>query len=232
MVISQDDDYHLLPKTGKSRPAYPAQLIIATNTFMIFLPIISLGFLILFLVGALISFQYFTHYQSLTLLERTHIVDQRQRAQTALGFLVAFTFGAVVALGGLILPAITGNTPTPIQPSTADPSLGTSPTITADGTPEFPPSDGNLPTAPSEPTTQVTPTRILPTAIIANTGGAGANIRSSPGLAGTIIETLPEGTRVIILDETQQVDGFNWQSIEMPDTRDGWVAIQFLNPEN
>ena len=183
-------------------------------------------------MGALISFQYFTHFQSLTLLGRTHIVDQRQRAQTALGFLVAFTFGAVIALGGLILPAITGNKPTPIQPTTIDLAPGISATITEDGTPEFPPPEGNLPTDPSEPTLQVTPTRILPTATIANTGGAGANIRSSPGLAGTIIATLPEGTRVILLDETQQVDGFNWQSIEMPDTRDGWVAVQFLIPDN
>jgi len=220
------------PKLASHGQSTCFSLFSAAKTFMILLPIISLGFLILFLMGALISFQYFTHFQSLTVLERTHIVDQHQRAQTALFFLVAFTLGTLVALGGLILPAVTGNTPTPIQPPTIDPSLGTSATITADGTPEFAPPDGNLPTTPSEPTTQVTPTRILPTATIANTGGAGANIRSLPGLAGTIIETLPEGTRVILLDETQQVDGFNWQSIEMPDTRDGWVAVQFLNPEN
>ena len=199
---------------------------------MIYLPIISLGFLILFLVGALISFQYFTHYQSLRLLERTHIVNQRERAQTALGFLVAFIFGAIIAMGGLILPAITGYKPTPIQVSTLEPSNDSSSTIPTNETPEIPPSQGDPPTVPSEPTVQVTPTQILPTATIANTGGAGANIRSAPGLTGTIIATLSEGTRVILLDETQQVDGFNWQSIEMPDTRNGWVAVQFLNPDN
>jgi uncharacterized protein YgiM (DUF1202 family) len=149
-----------------------------------------------------------------------------------LGYLVAFIFGAVIALGGLILPAITGYKPTPIQTSTLNPATDSSATITTNETPEFPPSQGNLPTAPSEPTTQVTSTQILPTATIANTGGAGANIRSAPGLAGTIIATLPEGTRVILLDETQQVDGFNWQSIEMQDTRNGWVAVQFLIPDN
>jgi hypothetical protein len=199
---------------------------------MIYLPIISLGFLILFLVGALISFQYFTHYQSLRLLERTHIVDQRERAQTALGFLVAFIFGAIIALGGLIFPAITGHQPTPIQISTLDPSIDASAITPSNETPEFPPSQSDPTTVPSEPTIQVTTTQILPTSTIANTGGAGANIRSAPGLAGTIIATLPEGTRVFLLDETQQVDGFNWQSIEMPDTRNGWVAIQFLNPDN
>ena len=199
---------------------------------MIYLPIISLGFLILFLVGALISFQYFTHYQSLRLLERTHIVNQRERAQTALGFLVAFIFGAIIALGGLIFPAITGYKPTPFQISTLNPATDSSATITTNETPEFPPSQGDPTAAPSEPTIQVTPTQILATATIANTGGAGANVRSAPGLAGTIIATLSEGTSVIVLDETQQVDGFNWQSIEMPDTRNGWVAIQFLNPDN
>jgi hypothetical protein len=204
----------------------------AIKTFMIYLPIISLGFLILFLVGALISFQYFTHYQSLRLLERTHIVNQRERAQTALGFLVAFIFGAIIALGGLIFPAITGYKPTPFQISTLTPLPDSSGTITTNETPEVPPSQDDPTIEPSEPTTLATSTQILPTATIANTGGAGANIRSAAGLAGTIIATLPEGTRVILLNETQQVDGFNWQSIEMPDTRIGWVAVQFLSSDN
>ncbi|MFN2305029.1 MAG: SH3 domain-containing protein, partial [Anaerolineales bacterium] len=128
--------------------------------------------------------------------------------------------------------AITGYKPTPFQISTLNPPTDSSATMTTNETPEFPPSQGDPTIAPSEPTTQASPTQILPTATIANTGGAGANIRSAPGLAGTIITTLPEGTSVILLDETQQVDGFNWQSIEMPDTRNGWVAVQFLIPEN
>ncbi len=200
---------------------------------MIFLPIISLGFLILFLMGALISFQYFTHFQSLTVLERNYIEDRRQRAQSALGFLVAFCFGVIIALGGLVLPAIIGYTPTTLQPAVTDSMFPDSaPTLNTDGTPDNQSSSGSSPTIPVEPTTQLTPTRVLPTATIGNTGGAGANIRSSPGLGGTIIETLEDGTRVILLGETQQVDGFEWQSIEMPDTRDGWVVLRFLIPDN
>ncbi len=196
---------------------------------MIFLPIISLGFLILFLMGALVSFQYFTHYQSLTMLERTHIVDQRQRAQSALGFLVAFSFAAVIALGGLILPAIFGYTPDPVPPSDSDSNLpGISLTLPTGETPENPPPA----TAPAEPTIVPTSTQILPKATIGNTGGAGANVRSIPGLGGTIIELLADGTRVILLGETEQVDGFEWQSIEMSDTREGWVVVQFLIPDN
>jgi hypothetical protein len=195
---------------------------------MIFLPIISLGFLILFLMGALISFQYFTHFQSLTVLERNHIEDRRQRAQTALGYLVAFCFGAIIALGGLVLPAIIGYTPTTIQPDVTDTMF---PDNTG-GKPDNQPIPGASPTVPVEPSAQLTPTRILSTATIGNTGGVGANIRSSPGLGGTIIETLADGARVILLGETQQVDGFEWQFIEMPDTREGWVVVRFLIPEN
>ena len=113
---------------------------------MIFLPIISLGFLILFLMGALISFQYFTHYQTLTTSERAHIADQRQRAQTALGFLVAFSFAAVIALGGLIAPALFGFTPDPIQPTATDPTLpGISPTLPGGEVPDNPPPEDSSP---------------------------------------------------------------------------------------
>lgn len=200
---------------------------------MIFLPIISLGFLILFLMGALISFQYFTHFQSLTVLERNHIEDRRQRAQTALGYLVAFCFGAIIALGGLVLPTIIGYTPTTIQPAVTDPMFPeTAPTLNTDGIPDNQPIPGSSPTVPVESPAQLTPTRILSTATIGNTGGVGANIRSSPGLGGTIIETLADGARVILLGETQQVDGFEWQFIEMPDTREGWVVVRFLIPDN
>ena len=200
---------------------------------MILLPIISLGFLILFLMGALISFQYFTHYQNLANSERTHIVDQRQRARTALGFMVAFSFAAFIALSGLIVPALLGYTPDPVQPFETPPTLpGISPTFsTSESATNTSPVDSS-PTSQPEPTVELTPTRILPTATIGNTGGAGANIRSSPGLGGTIIETLADGTRVILLGDIQQVDNFEWQSIEMPDTREGWVVTRFLIPEN
>jgi hypothetical protein len=200
---------------------------------MIFLPIISLGFLILFLMGALISFQYFTHYQSLTMLERTHIVDQRQRAQTALGFLVAFSFGAVIALGGLILPAIIGYSPPPMQPSTTDAvQEGTLTVISPDNSLALPTSADESPTTPAEPEEQATSAPVLPSATIGNTGGAGANIRSSPGLGGTIIETLSEGTTVFLLGELQEADDIGWQKIEIPDTRQGWVANLFLITDN
>jgi len=200
---------------------------------MILLPIISLGFLILSLMGALVSFQYFTHYQSSMMLERAHIANQRQKAQNALGFLVAFSFAAVISLAGLILPAMIGYAPNPVQPADPTVSLPGDNPILPPG--EMPPDQATAavsPTPPTEPPIEPTATQILPRATIGNTGGAGANIRSLPGLGGTIIEVLADGTRVILLDETEEVDGFEWQNIEMPDTRTGWVVVQFLIPEN
>jgi hypothetical protein len=200
---------------------------------MILLPIISLGFLILSVMGALVSFQYFTHYQTSVMLERAHIADQRQKAQSALGFLVAFSFAAVISLGGLILPVIIGYTPEPFQPT--DPTVdipGIDPTLPANETPPDQPPVEASPTPSNESPTEPTPTQILPRATIGNTGGAGANIRSIPGLGGAIVEVLADGTRVILLEGSEEVDGFEWQEIEMPDTRTGWVVVQFLIPEN
>ena len=197
---------------------------------MMLLPIISLGILIICLVGALISFQYFTHFQSLMMLERTHIADQRQRAQSALGYLVAFSFASVVALGGILYPALMGITPEPRQPEATDadmPGLAETPAMNEPQSTEQGP-----PTATQEPIPEATATQALSMATIGNTGGAGANIRSIPGLAGNVIEVLSDGTRVYLLNETREVDGFNWQLIEMPDTRDGWVVTQYLIADN
>jgi len=200
---------------------------------MIFIPLISLVILIICLVGILISFQYFTHFQSLSRLERTPITNQRQKAQSALGYLVVFSFAAIIALVGIIYPAAIGFSPEPAQPIATDPNQpGIFVTLSPDETPGIFPTEINPPAATIEPTLEPTPTRILPTAAIGNTGGAGANVRSIPGLSGVIVAVLADGTKVILLDETREVDGFNWQQIEMPDTREGWVVTQFLIPEN
>lgn len=200
---------------------------------MILLPIISLGFLILSLMGALVSFQFFTHYQSLMMLERVHIVNQRQRAQSALGFLVAFSFAAVISLGGLLYPALMGFTPEPVQPANpTSPLPENAPPLPGDGTPPSQAPTAEIPTPPPDPTLDLPPTQILPTAIIGNTGGAGANIRSIAGLGGAVIEVLPDGSRVFLLEGREQIDGFEWQQIEMSDTREGWVVVQYLLSDN
>lgn len=69
------------------------------------------------------------------------------------------------------------------------------------------------------------------TAQIANTGGAGANMRSLPGMAGTIITSINDGVVVILLLETEQVDGLLWQKIALVDGREGWVVAAYVVPD-
>jgi hypothetical protein len=79
----------------------------------------------------------------------------------------------------------------------------------------------DTPPPPPSPTPAVTAT-------IGNTGGAGANVRSIPGLDGTIIASADDGTTVIILEQTETKDGFTWQLVILPDGRQGWVVINYL----
>jgi len=199
---------------------------------MILLPLLSLGFLILCLMGALVSFQYFTHFQSLALLQRAYVADQHQRAQGALGVLVAFSFAAVIALGGIVVPAALGFSPEPVQPQPGESPL---PTLVApspaDETSASQPASESPPTALPQAAPTTAPAATLPMATIGNTGGVGANLRSVPGLAGAVIAVLGDGTRVILLEETRLVDGYNWQAIEIEDTRQGWIVAQYLIPD-
>lgn len=78
--------------------------------------------------------------------------------------------------------------------------------------------------APS-PTPQPTPAT---TAIIGNTGGAGANMRVLPGLEGTILFSVTDGTIVIVLDESEEKNGFLWQKIALTDGLEGWVVANYL----
>jgi len=192
---------------------------------MLFLPILSLGILILSLVGVLVSFQYFTHYQGLMLLERSHIVNQSRRMRVALSYVVLFSLVAVLSLAGILYPAVKGLAPTPAAPLPTGENSDNPETTAVSGATETAPAAS--PTA-ALPESTATPVPGLSTAVIGNTGGAGANIRSKPGLNGAIIDVLPEGTRVYVFDNIREVDGYTWRKIEMPDTRDGWIVVQFL----
>jgi hypothetical protein len=139
----------------------------------------------------------------------------------------------VVALFGLLYPAISGYRPDPIfltngELENTNPLPDTSP-AEIPGTPSI---EDTQPTVASPPTAVPTATETLPTARITNTGGAGANIRNAPGLGGTILVVLPENTSVFLLVGQQEVDGFNWQQIEMEDTREGWVVATYLTDDN
>lgn len=97
------------------------------------------------------------------------------------------------------------------------------------------PNLSQMPPDQGEPISTTTPTLTSPPsptsevrAVIGNTGGAGANMRSVPNLQGAIITSVNEGIEVIVMGETETNDGFTWQLIMLPDGRQGWVVNNYL----
>jgi uncharacterized protein YgiM (DUF1202 family) len=67
---------------------------------------------------------------------------------------------------------------------------------------------------------------------IGNTNGFGANVRSEPTLRSEMIAQLSDGSRVDLTGEAESADGFNWQRVRLEDGRLGWIADNFLIPED
>jgi len=53
--------------------------------------------------------------------------------------------------------------------------------------------------------------------------------RSSPSLQGAILDQLPIGVRVTIIDGPIKADGFNWIKIQSDSNAEGWVASEFCS---
>jgi hypothetical protein len=146
--------------------------------------------------------------------------------QIFVGFLTVALLGLILSLFGLVgfFSSIQGNqnfsqgesTPTDIMNGTpqSESNEGVSPTLATTSMPTVPP-----------PPPSSTPAVV---AIIGNTGGAGANLRTIPGMEGTIITSVNEGTEVTVLADTETKDGFTWQLIILPDGRQGWVVSSYL----
>ena len=103
-------------------------------------------------------------------------------------------------------------TPTPTLPP---PTIGPSPTPTLPPTATFTPEP---PTATPEPRT----------ATVTNAGSIGLRLRDAPN--GNLIDYLPDGTLVTLLDEptVRTDDGIEWQKVVDAQGREGWVATQYL----
>jgi SH3-like domain-containing protein len=65
------------------------------------------------------------------------------------------------------------------------------------------------------------------TLTVSNTGGTGLNFRATPG--GSIIKTFPEGTKMLLVGDSQQADGKNWRNVRSPDGIVGWMSADFLS---
>lgn len=154
------------------------------------------------------------------------------RPQTLFGY----TLGGAVTLFGVILliglfgaGAVIGAgmglpTPTP----TITPTLTNTPTLTL--TPVPPTATPTATLTPSltvtlTPTLTLTPTPVL--GIIQTGGSEGARMRSEPN--GETIGFLSNGELVIILPETQQIDGVSWSRIVTLEGVQGWIVQSLLS---
>lgn len=77
----------------------------------------------------------------------------------------------------------------------------------------------------AQPTAAATPTPPRPLVV---TGSAqGLFLRARPG-RGEVLQSYPDGTRVIPLGEEIEQDGQRWLKVRVPDGREGWMAAQYL----
>lgn len=67
-------------------------------------------------------------------------------------------------------------------------------------------------------------------AVVANTDGLGVTVRGGPSTRNVALLIADEGTILLILDGTEEGDGFNWWQIQLADGTEGWVAEDFLEP--
>jgi len=137
-----------------------------------------------------------------------------------------------------ILSLMGGGVASPAEPPTRAPTRTNTPRagVTAQlGTPtSFPTLAG--PTVPPPPGVTKTPAPASPTASTAGgsktaivTGTAdvgGLKLRATPN--GEIIDSLPDGTALQLLNETRTEVGIEWQKVRDAKNREGWVAGQYL----
>jgi uncharacterized protein YgiM (DUF1202 family) len=57
--------------------------------------------------------------------------------------------------------------------------------------------------------------------------GGNLNLREEPTVDGALIDKLPDGSRVVVLDGPQSADGYDWYQLDT-DLGTGWAAGEFL----
>lgn len=88
------------------------------------------------------------------------------------------------------------------------------------------PSEGGTPTSPTSPTSPTTPPT-TGTGTIFTVDADALNVRSTPGLTGTILKTVLYGTQLTQSGNPTTVDGILW----FPVDNLGWVSGQFLQQD-
>jgi hypothetical protein len=67
---------------------------------------------------------------------------------------------------------------------------------------------------------------------VAGTQGLQLRIRSAPGTKSDTIKLVPDGTRLLIIGDGQQVEGMMWWPVRDPaDNKEGWAVSIYLIPD-
>lgn len=66
-------------------------------------------------------------------------------------------------------------------------------------------------------------------AVVVTEDGDGVNLREEPSTSGEVVESLPAGTELIILDGPEEADEYQWYNVVSSDgSLEGWVVADFI----
>jgi hypothetical protein len=112
--------------------------------------------------------------------------------------------------------------------ASGSPSAGIPPTATTPGTGIIP-----TPTVPVAPTTGGSdgPVGIYlgATVEVANTDGAGVNVRSDASTTSDVLTVFLDGTQIQVIDGPVEAEGFVWWQITGNEVSAGWIVDDYLN---
>jgi hypothetical protein len=67
---------------------------------------------------------------------------------------------------------------------------------------------------------------------VSGTQGLQLRIRSAPNTKADTVKLAPDGTRLIIIGDGQQAEGFLWWPVRDPsDNKEGWAVSTYLVPD-
>ncbi|MCI0393819.1 MAG: SH3 domain-containing protein [Chloroflexi bacterium] len=171
-------------------------------------------------------------------LTRPRLRRQRQDSREPIPWLW-LGMGVVVTVAGMGLALLLASfflareplavdlpTPTIIR-LTAPPSpipSATSPLATPSPIPTFtPPPTPNLSIAPEEVTAGYY-------AEVANTENIGVSLRGGPSTDNIRLQTVPEGTVLLVIGGPEAGSNLTWWQVRLPDGTEGWVVSDYLIP--
>ncbi len=192
---------------------------------------IALSVIFASLLSIVLSFRYFVHYYNLAMNHSLQHQENRRWYWISGFILVMSGLVLISALSYLVYHSDGASLVKATPTTTATPSLQQDQPAEMLIAPPPPALTTTLTTA--LPATLLTQTAELEArfAQVGNTGGAGVNVRGNPGLSSTIIALVPDESRVTLMEDMQEVDGYTWQRVILADGRQGWIAVNFLIPQ-